>query len=340
MRRLAKRSCQVALASYMRGRCRFPGSSLVILTYHRVLPAGHPDLPIMQPGMVVTPESFRTHIRWLRQYFDIVKLGEWVRGIGQGQGFEQPRKACAITFDDGWRDTFQFAFPILEHEQVPATIFLVSDMVGTANSFWPERLARLLWNNGAGLSREVRLSPEHSWLRGLGLSELPDGEAPDRNFLDRVIQRAKRYSDDFLNEQIGLLEESAHMKPPPQPDVLDWDQVRTTVRSGLIDIGSHGRTHTRLNEGMASERIENEIRGSKELIEQKTGCRVHLFCYPNGDVTPLSEQLVGEHYLAACTTSRGWNSREADRYRLKRISIHEDATHDRTPFLAKLSGFL
>ena len=339
MRQLVKRSCEVALASLTRLRSRLPGNSLIILTYHRVLPSDHPDMPIMQPGMVVTPETFRMQLRWLRRYFRIVRLGEWLAEPGCGH-HDGRSKACAITFDDGWQDTFHFAFPILQEEQVPATLFLVSDLVGTRMSFWPERLARLLWNEGAGLSTKAIGPREHDWLVGLGLRELPNGGTPDRRQLDRMIHRAKQYPDDLLEGKISNLEHAARVRPPKEPDVLSWEQVRAMTRSCLISIGSHGRTHTRLRDELPKERVESEIKESRNLLQNQLGCRVELFCYPNGDVTSGAAQFVKEHYLAACTTIRGWNSPEADKYRLRRISIHEDPTYHQTGFLAKLSGYL
>jgi peptidoglycan/xylan/chitin deacetylase (PgdA/CDA1 family) len=334
MRRALKRYARVTF-SMLPGLLRhLRPRSLVILAYHRILPSYHPDLDSMQPGMVVHPETFRKQLVWLKQLFDIVDLSVWLR---EKRTFS--RTACAITFDDGWRDTFEFAYPILEEQQVPATVFVVSDVVGTNESFWPERLARMLWSYACASSEKNRekLRP----LLGLGIPQSLLNQRPDRANLDKIIEIAKRHPDEILLSTVTALEAKLGIAEHNNSrDILTWEETKEMRQSGLVSIGSHGKHHLRLSKVLDKEALENEIAGSKDAIETKLGAGIEVFCYPGGDVSPSAEQLVRSHYRAACTTHQGWNSPRADCFRLKRISMHEDVGSDVVSFFARVSGWL
>jgi peptidoglycan/xylan/chitin deacetylase (PgdA/CDA1 family) len=334
VKHILKRGVQTALATLTRLRRHLAHRSLVILTYHRVLPANHPDIRIMQPGMVVDPNTFRKQLRWLKQFFHVVDLPTWVK-----TDKTLPANACAITFDDGWRDTFEFAYPILRDEHVPATLFLVSDMTGTSESFWPERLARLIWNNGRGFPDDVLR--EFGAILDSDIIHSLSCTIPDRDDLNKIIEAMKRYPDNVLIQRLAAVEQK--ISPGSQRnshDILTWEQVEEMTRDGLVSIGSHGRSHFRLSGIPDKDTLQGEIFGSKEAIEARLGANVDVFCYPGGDVSALAEELVRYHYRAACTTDKGWNLSRTDRFRLKRISIHEDVGSDLTSFLARVSGWL
>ena len=119
----------MTLKPIVRLTSRVPGVSRVVLsvtrprrflllTFHRVNDEGHPFFG----GTPV--ELFRRQMETLRRYFDVWPLGELVDRVREtGQ---VPLNAAAITFDDGYRDNFTHAFPVLRELGLPATIFLVT----------------------------------------------------------------------------------------------------------------------------------------------------------------------------------------------------------------------
>jgi peptidoglycan/xylan/chitin deacetylase (PgdA/CDA1 family) len=293
--------------------------------YHRVLPDGHPDRPHEQPGMFVSPQTLALHIGILKRHFEIVPLEDWARYVANGRAV--PRMACALTFDDGWRDNFEYAFPILQAQAVPATIYLLSDLVGTRYSFWPNRLARLLGDSHnnetcGGWPDEIRPSAP------LPLSMVQ---------IDAIIERCKSLRTD--DEMVRLLDSIANAggSGGGERDLMNWDEIRQMAAGGKIRFGSHTRRHTRLDARAPAEVLEDEIGVSRRLIEQQLQTPVNSFCYPNGDHCPAAVDLVRGAYTTAVTTRRGWNSASSDAHLLSRVGVHEDVSSTPAAFLSRLS---
>ena len=99
--------------------------AITALCYHEVTPGRENDC------MNVKPEVFRRHIREFKEagftFIDVSALQKYSAGTSL------PGKAVLITFDDGYADNYNYAYPILREEQVPATFFVVSSTVGHDN---------------------------------------------------------------------------------------------------------------------------------------------------------------------------------------------------------------
>ncbi len=87
-------------------------SRVVVLCYHSV----HPSKPFAK-----TPELFEAHLTWLREHCDVIRFREALDAAERPRG---NRPAVAITFDDGYVDNYEYAFPLLQRHGVPATFFL------------------------------------------------------------------------------------------------------------------------------------------------------------------------------------------------------------------------
>lgn len=338
LKRTIKHGLQHFAARFGRHTRKSKEPQLLILMYHRILPLKDERTKLEEPGMVVTPTSFEAHLKILSEYFEFVTLADWLER--RANGLPLPAKACAITFDDGWADNFEYAFPILQSLHVPATIFLVAEMLGTNEMFWPERLARLV-NAVAEQYPQQWSSPLLAWLQQGPTDYRFDGSAPSNEHITQLVANAKRFSDEENLAQLQQAEDNLGLTlNPASPALLSWKQVATMIGSGLVDVGSHTCRHIRLNTNLSQDQTKHEIVASQQLIEEKTGHQVKIFCFPNGDYSAQALELVKHHYLGAVTTASGWNTIATDKYLLQRIGVHEDIAADRTGFLARISGWL
>jgi peptidoglycan/xylan/chitin deacetylase (PgdA/CDA1 family) len=110
-----------------------------VLMYHRIddLTPAQAKNPLLR-DLTVSPADFEEQVRYLVDNgFTLLRAGEVEDAVREGRPL--PEKAVAITMDDGYKDNFEKAFPILKKYGVPATIFIVTSTVGTPNHLdWPE----------------------------------------------------------------------------------------------------------------------------------------------------------------------------------------------------------
>ena len=221
---------------------------VVILTYHRVVSDQMVRDERIQPGMYVRRQSFEAHITYLRKRFNIISLDELL-DLWQTNRLKSHQAYCVITFDDGWKDNYQFAFPVLMKYRIPATIFLATDFIGTARWFWPDQLMLLLEKGRqptTGAADRKAFSAVLAETIGVTLSaedgvfrRVESGAPIDS---DAVIECCKGFEGDRIRQIIDRLSCVLHMDLPTQRVLLNWDEVREMAGKG-VTFGSHSCSH-------------------------------------------------------------------------------------------------
>ncbi len=299
--------------------------------YHRVLTQEEAVSAREEPGMYVTPETLEANIEWLKDFGELVSLGDWIRMRQNNSAL--PTRSIAITFDDGWQDNYRHAFPILQRHNVPAVIFAVTGYVGTQKLFWPNRLAAQL----RYLDDAEEWPASFSWLERV--SDVAPCQLTTPHALSELIHACKVYSDEEMHNFLDISEKALNAEVS-QRSMLNWDELREMQSSGLIEIGSHTISHCRLRTGVPEFEIENEVIQSKMQLQDQLGSDINLFCYPNGDTSKYACEQVEKHYSAAVLTESGINSPNVNSHKLCRIGYHEDIANNKDYFLARLSGWV
>ncbi len=312
---------------------------VLILAYHRVLPGDRLADYAVEPGMYVTDSTFSHHLRFLKAHYDILSMQEWLASWSNG-GLHPRGRYCLITFDDGWRDNFQFAFPILRDFRIPATIFLATGFIGTQEWFWTEKVTYLLMRGDPARlasSPLVRTAPAYSpWalVRSLCLgsrrSRSPGERAED---VSLVIERLKEHPPDRLTAFCEALSNQLGIHLPCDRTCLTWEEIEEMSACGIA-FGSHSHTHPILTR-MPRPLVHKELEESKRVLESRRVNFTPVFCYPNGNFTVEIQQLVQQaNYCAAVTTHHGLEALvPADRFAMQRIGIHQDVART-DPLLA------
>lgn len=291
---------------------------LVILCYHRVLPASA-KAAYFQPDLVVTPEALREHCAILRHVYEVLPLHEAWGALRSGSNRSRP--LAAITFDDGYRDNHRYAAPILAKHGLRATFFVITDLVGADRPPWYDQLAALVAAY-AKRGNDLRENPD---VRRI-LNHVPNtNDDPAAPTPYRAVVLSKRLSPDRREELLTVLRALAGNEPTIASDdlIMNWKELRDLADAGH-EIGSHTRTHPILPQ-LDDAALRDEIAGSRKSLEANLRRPVTSFCYPNGDFDDRVEKAVADAgYECATAVEFGVNSANESPFRLRRWFMHED----------------
>jgi peptidoglycan/xylan/chitin deacetylase (PgdA/CDA1 family) len=306
LRRLVKTA--IAVASHRSAATRLagptPGSGRgpVVVGYHRVVEDFAAEAPHTVPAMLISVGMLERHLDWLGRRFRLISLDELASHLETGEPFDRP--VAAVTFDDGYRDVYDYAFPLLRRKGIPAAVFVVTDLVGTSSVHIHDKLYLLLARAFArGRSTADAVVPP---LLDLGVPPAkvetirraaPTATAVARVLLDELPQAVITAVIDRLQDAIDLDERALRGL-----DVLTWEMLAEMHAAGMT-IGSHTRTHALLTNESGPKVLE-EIAGSRLDLATRLGITVDHFAYPSGQYNGsiVAAAVAASGYRAAYTT--------------------------------------
>jgi peptidoglycan/xylan/chitin deacetylase (PgdA/CDA1 family) len=267
-----------------------------MVMYHSVGGVG------LSPDIVVSSMTFASHLQHLRHHYQLLSLPEAVSLIKARRPL--PSNAVVVTLDDGYRDNYQNALPILKQHECPATLFVTIEPLDTGRRLWPQTLWRWLQ-----MTKEVQLRLSwRSQSRGQGAEKILNLRSGDERSDTRAWMKAFAGGLDVEDRQDFLrcvarelrVDDEAHAASDAA--MLTWGELREMHRSG-ITIGSHTVTHPRLS-GLEPTGVRRELVESRARLERELATEIPLFAYPFGgsqdytEHTKLAVQAAG--YQAAC----------------------------------------
>jgi peptidoglycan/xylan/chitin deacetylase (PgdA/CDA1 family) len=284
-----------------------------VLLYHRIAP------PRADPWkLVVSPERFAEHMELLRSEYRPMPLVELVEAARRRQ---LPHRAVAVTFDDGYRDNLTAALPILEREDVPATVFVATRYVGAGAPFWWDELTALLLGRTSlpdpldfvlddGLRRFHTRTRSQRRTTHDGLQELLRRGGPTR--VENVMTRLR---------ELASLDGPADTR---DASPMTLDELRRLARSDLIDIGAHTRTHTSVP-ALDSDIAREEVEGSAADLDLLLGRVPMSFAYPFGDHGARGRRAVRKAGFAfAAGTASGAVTWLTNPFELPRLWVEDE----------------
>lgn len=228
-------------------------------------------LPHITPLYAVKrPEDFERDLVYLKTHFNIVSHDEIVAHRAQGRPL--PKRAASVSFDDGFRECFTIARPLLKKHDVPATFFVCDDFIDNKKLMYRNRVALCLSKIDEAPAAEAAhrlaalaeasgvkvesVAAARAWLLSLGYA--------DTTVIDRACESLGISVADFLRDR--------------EP-YMTRNQIEQMHEEGFT-IGGHTSDHPELHRLGDWEQIRRQVRGSCELIGEITGRAQVPFAFP------------------------------------------------------------
>ena len=265
---------------------RWLQSEGVVLCYHNVVAGAGGGAATL--GLHIPFATFERQVRWLAKHYTIVPLAEFVDRLLHGTSL---RGVAAITFDDGYTGVFKWAWPLLRHLQIPATVFLVADAHGSEAGGAREQG---YWWDDEDVLRVYSPTTERRWLTA------------------------------FKGDRLAIVNAVARARPPRQVPAwcqpAAWETIAAAAQAGL-GIGAHSATHRTLPT-LPDAELHRELVESRTVIRQHSGVDPVFFAYPYGLWDERIRRAVrAAGYRAAFTLAADQRTRQGDTLTLPRLSI-------------------
>ena len=241
---------------------------LLVLNYHRI---GDADSSPYDPGVFSTSaQGFEEQIQLLKKRYRFATVSQALDIIEGRESISETM--ILITFDDGYRDNFKLAFPVLQRHGVEAIFFLVTSSIATQQLPWWDEIAYLAKLHAP---KTLRISYPH-------VEDFDLTPAYFDKSLRRLLSALKTPATIDLPAFLTMMRAAVGFtgEAPLAELTMTWDEARA-MRAGGMTIGMHSHSHRILAKLTLEEQIA-ELKACRTKLEQEMGSPVVLLSYPVG----------------------------------------------------------
>jgi len=254
----------------------------------------------------VDPDAFEKHLQYLTQNFIVCKPEEFFKTQPAGN-----KAKVLITFDDGYKRFYSHIQQLLVKYRVPAAIFIPTCIFKMDGIFFFDKLRLFLKKR-----RNNNLTIKDKAYKIDGYNEVA------------IASRVSNYLKTLTREDRDSVLLDIEKQLDPDLSSQDQDNYRmmsaeevSRLDKDLIEVGSHAVSHELLA-GLSHQQQEDELTGSKKLLEELGVGEIKYFAYPSGAYDNNTLNILKDTFTAAFTTNEGYFD-DDNLYEINRISVDD-----------------
>jgi peptidoglycan/xylan/chitin deacetylase (PgdA/CDA1 family) len=266
----------------------------------------------------ISANEFEKIIRYLKNNFNIIPLKEIFEA--HRNKTKTAKKTIALTFDDGYKNNFDIALPILRKYNLPATFFIISKGLEQVNFYvWPDIVDLIKKNTRQDVKVNGLIFKYPSFYNNEVNKELLEYLKTQGSSVDLLVKElADQYS--FIRTEIARL--------PELTELANESYLRKYSAESLIEYGSHTHSHYNL-EYLPHNIVINEFTESKRIIENIINREVVSMAYPDGSYTRSTNELALQcGYKNLAVVEYKLNENNSDPNVLSRFTVSNSTTFE------------
>ena len=252
---------------------------LYCFNFHRI---GDWKVTPFDPCVYSCDESkFEQHVKFIQQNFRIVSIKEVCNIIENN--VEITEHLALITFDDGYIDNYQLAYPILKKYNISATFFITTSLTGGLDIPWWDEMA---WHIKQLPKMDLRLQ---GWPKHVSINKSVSKK--DIRQVLRYVKQSHQKVEQQLNE-LRLISKLEYDEDNKSRLFMSWSELDEMQQNGM-EIGAHSHSHEIFSKLEESE-LQYELSHSKALIEKNLNTKVRALSYPVGNMDTYDKNMFDE----------------------------------------------
>lgn len=267
-----------------------------------------------QAGAAISRTKFIKQIKLLQKRYSIISLEEIVKCLQKEKTL--PPNACALSFDDGYKDHYQNVFPILKVLKIPAIFFITGNCIaGTGKVRWLDKYYYIIDNTplkGCNVKFQNNIPHEVNETDGFTLHSLKKN----------IRNSSNKEKDKIINDLAEILQVALDLDNLNKSLYLSEENILEMMNFGM-NFGAHSMTHSDLGQ-LNFKEAKCEIVESGDIIRAITSKKEIAFAYPFGGPKTYNGKIIkvlrSNNFLCACTSIPGLNTETTPLFELRRIA--------------------
>lgn len=262
--------------------------------------------------------EFEKTLIYLKKNYNIVSLSEMFDLHRSKQGVA--KKTIALTFDDGYANNFDIAYPVLKKHNIPATFYIISKCLVNDNYLaWPDIIDIIKKNHREDIQLSDYTFKYPSFYCDALKLDLP-----------AYLKTCGDQTEPLAYELLGRFkyDEEELKESPELLTLISAENISKFANERLIEFGSHSHSHFNM-EFLSDQVARQELVNSKEIIESKIGKKIITFAFPDGSYLPKTVEFAKEvGYINISAVEYRHHENNSDPNLLARYTISNSTTYE------------